>query len=162
MPTFSVTLKGPGHEMVRRINSPNRELVHSVLGCWGMLRWCVDNEVPCAAVPDNQADLVLDGDGKIIKGSPHWSQLWKGIVLRHRLKAGGVTKLLLAAVVDLIETIDSTGGVFRDKKGYLCPVVDAEWIDLAGVYRDCCTAAGIAMKEGVNEDDNDNDGFSTV
>lgn len=160
MPTFDILLKGVPDvmskdriKMLRRINAPNREIVHQVLTDWDVLRWCVDDECPSADLPDDQVELVLGGAGETLKGEPHWPQLWKADVLRRQLKKHDHFECLLEGTVNLIETIDDTGGVTRDRKGCVVPVVDEEWLDLAGVYLRACQAAGIVPKFAEEEDD---------
>jgi hypothetical protein len=44
---------------------------------------------------------------------------------------------------DLVETVNATGGVFRDRKGYVRPHGDPDWIDLGETYNLACKALGV-------------------
>ncbi len=64
----------------------------------------------------------------------------------------GLKKLVL----ELIDCIDSTGGVIRNPKGLHEPVADPMWIDIGELYIKACNATGkkpeVAVFDG---DDND-------
>ena len=49
------------------------------------------------------------------------------------------------ALAWLLNTIESTGGVLRNKAGHLLPVADTEWIDLGEAYKLACEALGRQM-----------------
>ena len=42
----------------------------------------------------------------------------------------------------LVDTVETTGGVARDKKGWYYPIADEEWIDLGEVYVLACRLLG--------------------
>lgn len=46
------------------------------------------------------------------------------------------------ALEDFVKTIEATGGVVKDHKGYFVPVVDEEWVDLGDSYIRACAALG--------------------
>lgn len=50
------------------------------------------------------------------------------------------------ALVALVDTIDATGGIKRDRKGYTVPVCAEEWIDLGEAYELACVALGRELK----------------
>jgi hypothetical protein len=47
---------------------------------------------------------------------------------------------LILALESFIGTIEATGGIYRDRKGWACPVGDPEWIDLGEAYLQACRA----------------------
>lgn len=55
------------------------------------------------------------------------------------------------ALVDLIETVEATGGITRNERGEAVPVGDPAWVDLATVYLSACTALGREPK--ISNDD---------
>lgn len=50
------------------------------------------------------------------------------------------------ALLALVDTIDATGGVKKDDKGYIVPVCAEEWIDLGEAYELACVALGRKVK----------------
>jgi hypothetical protein len=60
---------------------------------------------------------------------------------------------LRAAIEKFIDTIEATGGVFKDRKGYHIPIGDQEWLDLGEAYVAACEAIGREPK--IVEDPND-------
>lgn len=56
------------------------------------------------------------------------------------------------ALTLFVRTIESTGGVFTDRKGYTAPVVDPEWTDLGDAYDAACVALGRERVIGDNPD----------
>lgn len=46
------------------------------------------------------------------------------------------------AVVALVESIESTGGLIYDDDRVLVPYADQEWSDIADVYLEACKAIG--------------------
>ena len=51
-------------------------------------------------------------------------------------------ELAKAALVDLIETIEATGGVVMLPNGQCAPIADEDWIDLGEAYMRACEAIG--------------------
>lgn len=48
-----------------------------------------------------------------------------------------------SAVQRLIDTVESTGGVYRYASGNICgPVADPEWLDVADAYIAACAEVG--------------------
>jgi hypothetical protein len=47
-----------------------------------------------------------------------------------------------AVLTDLIDVIDATGGIYRDRDHNACPVGDPEWTDLGDVYLRACRLLG--------------------
>lgn len=45
-------------------------------------------------------------------------------------------------LIDLVETIEITGGVWRFRDGTVAPKGDDEWIDLGDVYLKACEVLG--------------------
>ncbi len=41
-------------------------------------------------------------------------------------------------LLDLVETIDSVGGILINENGYAVPVCDQDWVDLGEVYLEAC------------------------
>jgi hypothetical protein len=41
-----------------------------------------------------------------------------------------------------VQTVDATGGVFRDESGCHAPLADPDWIDLGEAYVEACAALG--------------------
>ena len=50
---------------------------------------------------------------------------------------------LAAAAATLVFTINSTGGIYQDRKGLDVPVEDPEWHDLADAYNKACNGLGV-------------------
>jgi hypothetical protein len=46
------------------------------------------------------------------------------------------------ALNDFISTIEVTGGVSHNDKGYIVPIADPEWYDLGCVYELACMPLG--------------------
>jgi hypothetical protein len=60
------------------------------------------------------------------------------------VKAGAITDVAAAekALLDLVFTVNASGGLMKDCKGRPVPVGDEEWGDLALVYLDACAVLG--------------------
>jgi len=48
-----------------------------------------------------------------------------------------------SALLSLMNTIDITGGVIIDEKGYAVPKIDPDWVDLGMVYEKAKAALGL-------------------
>lgn len=57
------------------------------------------------------------------------------------------------ALLSLIDTIDSTGGVIEPKGGMWYPAADEDWVDLAEAYVEACAALGTEPKITKESDD---------
>ena len=59
------------------------------------------------------------------------------------------------ALCQFVQTVDATGGVFRDESGCHAPLADPEWIDLGEAYVQACAALGrdIILAQGPGADD---------
>lgn len=60
------------------------------------------------------------------------------------------------ALENFVQCVEATGGVVRDKKGYVAPVADQDWIDLGDSYLLACQALGrtpVEKPEGALCDD---------
>ena len=47
------------------------------------------------------------------------------------------------ALLAFVECIETTGGIVNDHKGFMVPVADREWVDLAAAYLAACDALAI-------------------
>lgn len=44
------------------------------------------------------------------------------------------------ALEEFVNDVDATGGVAEDRKGFMVPVADPEWVDLGETYMKACGA----------------------
>lgn len=62
------------------------------------------------------------------------------------------------ALLSLIDTIDSTGGIIEPAEGMWYPAADEDWVDLAEAYVEACAALDTTpkiIKEGEDGEDQD-------
>jgi len=62
-----------------------------------------------------------------------------------------------AALLQFIDTIESTGGVFVDEEGFVCPRADHEWIDLGEAYLNACSVLNRTPMDGTQQEEEDRD-----
>lgn len=51
-------------------------------------------------------------------------------------------QLLIGVIERFVDTIEATGGIERDHKGYEVPHADPDWIDLGEAYIFACDVIG--------------------
>lgn len=79
---------------------------------------------------------------------------------------GNVSAATKKALAAFVETMDDTGGVYKNRKGYYEPKGDPAWIDLGRAYVDACAAMGVPVTtyetdefgDPIDEEDDDGAG----
>ncbi len=62
--------------------------------------------------------------------------------IARRRKLDSEQRGMINALAEFCDTIEDTGGVKKDDKGYHVPVADEDWIDLGEAYMRACDALG--------------------
>ena len=123
MPTYQLTLRDNTTHNVRSNN------LDAWLNATGLSRW----------LREKPKRLPAATPATVVEYPSPLAALWRRDCVRAAIAADGGTALL-DVVLEILDDIESTGGVQRKGSGL---VADPAWSDLAASYRKLCTVLGL-------------------